>query len=693
MKDNIININLETSTAPVVQEVRGKEWIEYGTDDWKNLYPQFLIDLYYSSSISAAIINATAEMIAGENLIIEDEDDRDTEARIKLQNFMNRANGNESLHEVLKKVAFDFKLQGAFALNIVWSKDRTQIAEIYHVGVEKIRCARPDEFGKTKGYYISADWGNTRINKPKYVPAFNTNDRTSANQIMYAGLYSPNMNSYFTPDYVSCNNWALIDSRVSEFHLNNISAGFSGSFMVNFANGIPTQEERLQIEQSLTDKFTSQNNAGKFVLTFSDDNTRTPQIQAISPSDLDKQYIALQELLTQNILSGHRVTSPMLMGIKNETGLGSNVDELNSAANFYLNSVVKPFQDQIVKQLRKIFQVNNMDMPVNFVQLKPITLDFTSQDLKAVMTEDEIREELGLEPLDIEVREDLSEVGTVDGQPVFSTIAEAEAHAKTLGCEGYHEHEYEGRTVYMACKDHSEATELSDCSCDKKKPKCDCQKHNLSKAEKTELDKFIAEFGEDVSDEWELIDDEIVDGEHQDFDFETELNKIANEKVELAKPITARPNAKSEQDGVNKSFNDYYKVRYVYATDNFLVNKSGTSRKFCELMVGANKVYRKEDVVNANSQNLNPGFGHPEYAYLDGEKGTYNLFLYKGGPQCRHFWLRRIYKTSLRNAKQPIQDAEVISYTKALSEGFTIKRNDKLVAIAPQRMKNNGYYN
>ena len=693
MKDNIININLETSTAPVVQEVRGKEWIEYGTSYHFSDPHQFLIDLYYSSSISAAIINATAEMIAGENLIIENEEDRDLEARVKLQNFMDRANSNESLHEVIKKLSFDFKLQGAFALNIVWSKDRTQIAEIYHVGVEKIRCARPDEFGKTKGYYISSDWGNTRINKPKYVPAFNTNDRTSANQIMYAGLYSPNMNSYFTPDYVSCNNWALIDSRVSEFHLNNISAGFSGSFMVNFANGIPTQEERLQIEQSLTDKFTSQNNAGKFVLTFSDDNTRTPQIQAISPSDLDKQYIALQELLTQNILSGHRVTSPMLMGIKNETGLGSNVDELNSAANFYLNSVVKPFQDQIVKQLRKIFQVNNMDMPVNFVQLKPITLDFTSQDLKAVMTEDEIREELGLEPLDIEVREDLSEVGTVDGQPVFSTIAEAEAHAKTLGCEGYHEHEYEGRTVYMACKDHSEAIELSDCSCDKKKPKCDCQKHNLSKAEKTELDKFIAEFGEDVSDEWELIDDEVVDGEHQDFDFETELNKIANEKVELAKPITARPNAKSEQDGVNKSFNDYYKVRYVYATDNFLVNKSGTSRKFCELMVGANKVYRKEDVVNANSQNLNPGFGHPEYAYLDGEKGTYNLFLYKGGPQCRHFWLRRIYKTSLRNAKQPIQDAEVISYTKALSEGFTIKRNDKLVAIAPQRMKNNGYYN
>ena len=272
MKDNIININLETSTSPIVAEVRGRDWIEYGTEDWKNLYPQFIIDLYYSSSITAAIVNSTSEMIAAENLIIENEEDRDLEARTKLQHFMDRANGNESLHEVLKKVAFDFKLQGAFALNVVWSKDRTQIAEVYHVDVSKVRCARPDEFGKTKGYYISADWANTRTNKPYYVPAFNVNDRTSPNQIMYSGLYSPNMNSYYTPDWVSCANWALIDGRISEYHLNNISSGFSGSFMVNFSNGIPTQEERFQIEQSMADAFRSIG-IYNFLIDFSDDKT------------------------------------------------------------------------------------------------------------------------------------------------------------------------------------------------------------------------------------------------------------------------------------------------------------------------------------------------------------------------------------------------------------------------------------
>ena len=664
MKDNIININLETSTAPVIAEVRGKDWIEYGTEDWRNLYPQFIIDLYYSSSITAAIVNSTAEMIAGENLIISDEDDRNLEARVKLQNFMDRANGNESLHEVLKKVAFDFKLQGAFALNVVWSKDRTQIAEVYHVDVSKVRCARPDELGKTPGYYISTDWSNTRQHKPYYVPAFNSNDRTSANQIMYSGLYSPNMNSYYTSDWVSCTNWSLIDARISEYHLNAISSGFSGSFMINFSNGVPTAEERRQIEQSIASKFQGQDNAGKLILTFSDDKTRTPDVQAITPSDLDKQYLALQELLTSNILSGHRVTSKTLMGIDTANGFSSNTDELINAANFYLNTVIKPFQDQLIKQLRKVFQINNMDMNVNFVQLKPITVQFDSKTIREVMTTDEIREELGLEPLDgektVEQEVKFSKVGMIDGQPVFSTIEEAEAHAKTLGCSGYHEHEYEGRTAYMACEGHSEATELS---------------------------KFIEEFGEDVSDDWELVEEEIVDGEHQDFNFEEALNESYSEKVELASTGSAKPGRKSEQDGLSKKSGDYFRVRYVYENDNFLTNKSGTKRKFCRQMMGAKKMYRKEDILAMSTKAVNPGFGK-------GGANTYSIWLFKGGPQCFHFWTRRIFKTVIGESRTTkIEDADLIGYTKAKSEGFTAKKNDRLVAIPPRKMKNNGYYN
>ena len=616
--ENILSVNLSTTTAPVVSESRSKHWIDYGTEDWANLYPQFLIDLYYNSSTQAAIINATAELIAGEDIVIEDEEERDLEAVVKLKKFFAQANGNESLNEVVKKIAFDFKLQGAFALNIVWSQDRTQISEIYHIGVDKIRAEKPNELGKIEGYYVSADWSNTRMNKPYRVPAFNTNDRTSPNQILYTGLYSPNMNAYHTPDYVAANNWALVDQRVAEFHLNNISNGFSGSFLISFANGVPTQEERFQIEQSLAAKFTGADNAGKFILTFSDDKTRTPEITAITPSDLDKQYLALQELLVQNILTGHRVTSPILMGIKSDSGLGNNADELNSAANFYLNTVVKPFQEHILKVFRKIFTVNNMDMPVQFVQLKPITTRFTNQDLAGVMTQDEIREELGLAPLkeDIEVNEDFTKM-----------------------------------------------------------------------AEYTALDAFIDECGEDMPDHWELVEEEVVDGEHQDFDFEEVLNDVADEKIELASVGRAIPSRKSEQDGISKKTYDYFRVRYVYSNDNFLTNKSGTKREFCRKMEGAKKLYRKEDILNMTEKSVNPGFGK-------GGANKYSIWLYKGGPQCFHFWSRRIFKTVIGESKTTkIEDADMIGYTKARSEGFTAKKNDKLVAIPPRKMKNNGYIN
>ena len=620
MKDKILSINLGVTTAPIVQEIRGKDYIEYGTDEWRNLYPQFLVDLYYSSSTNAAIINATSEMIAGEDLVIDDEDERNLDAIVKLKRFMANANSQESLVEVVKKISFDFKLQGGFAINVIWSQDRTHISEIYHIPMEKIRVERPDAMGKVRGYYISADWNNTRTNKPYRVAAFDVHDRTSANQILYTGLYSPNMAAYHTPDYLAGNNWSLIDQKVSEFHLNNINSGFSGSYVFSFANGVPTREERMEIENSLSAKFTGSENAGKFILTFSDDQTRTPQITPIQTSDLDKQYLALQELLVQNILTAHRVTSPMLMGIKNDTGLGSNVDELNAAGNYYLNTVCMPYQNHIIKTLRKIFSVNNMDMPISFVQLKPITLDFTSQDLKAVMTQDEIREELGLAPLneEVEVRED------------------------------------------------------------------------FSKVEKTELETYL-ETLEDIPEDWELINEEVVDGEHQDFDFEAELNNIKGDKLELASTGRANPDARSEQDGLNKAGTFFYKVRYVYTTDNFLINKSGTSRDFCRLMMSSKKVYRKEDVVRMGRMAVNAGFG-PRGA------STYSIWFYKGGPECRHFWLRQVYRAKAADDdavyyKKNIDDDTMIGYTKAISEGFTAQKNDNLVARPPQRMKNNGYLN
>ena len=685
-KQSLLNVNLETQIAPVIKEAMGKDYIEYGTEDYRNLYPQFLIDLYYNSSTHAAIVNTTADMIAGEDLTVQEGENLN--AYVKLKKFVAQANSRgESLHTIVKKLAFDFKLHGAYGINVVWSKDRSSISELYHVPVERIRMGKPDVTGRVKEYYISADWKQPRKHKPQAVPAFSLTDRTNPNAIIYDGMYSPNMQLYRTPDYAAACNWCLVDQKVAEFHLANIENGFAGSYFINFSNGVPTFEERRDIENSIKDKFTGSGNAGKFVLTFSDDKNRTPEIVPISVSDADKQYLALQELLTQNILTGHRVTSPMLFGIKNNTGLGNNADEMNQAYEMYLNTVVKPYQKNILSCLSKLFEVNDMNLPLEFVQGKPITSKWTIEDMKSVMTQDEIREELGLKPLE-ETEETLEEekfskVGEIDGMNVYDTIEEALQESERLGCSGYHEHEYEGKTVYMACENHDQITELQKCDCEN--PTKECEKE-CDRYEETELDKFIAEFGEEEpsSDDWTLISNEKVEEEHEDFNFEAELNDIGN--YEFATTGRAIPNARSDQDGLDREYN-LYKVRYEYAT----AIASTSSREFCRKMLSANKIYRKEDILRLGDKSkppVNKGWG------LDGAD-HYSIWLYKGGGNCGHFWRRKIYFYKLGVATgNKIQAAtDIIGTVEARSKGFYPKANDPKVSRAPKNMPNNGFVN
>ena len=695
-KDSILNINLETQTAPIIQEAMGKDYIEYGTEDYRNTYPQFLIDLYYNSSTHAAIVNATADMIAGESLTVEETDN--LEAFVKLKKFIAQANGKgESLHSVIKKLAFDFKLQGGYAINVVWSKDRSTITDLYHIPVERIRVGKPDVTGRVTEYYVCADWSNTRKNKPQCIPAFNLNDRTSPNAIIYDGMYSPNMQLYKVPDYVAACNWCLIDQKVAEFHLANIENGFAGSYFISFANGVPSSEERRQIENSIVKKFSGSGNAGKFVLTFSDDKNRTPEITPIAVADADKQYLALQELLVQNILTGHRITSPMLVGIKNSTGLGNNAEELNSAFEVYLNSVIKPFQNNLLTCIGKILEVNNINLPISIEQLKPITSRFTIEDMKEVMTTDEIRSELGLKPLeegqDLK-RQDYAKVGSIvtDGKelPLFDTIEEAEEEALRMGCKGYHEHTQDGKTYYMPCEDHEETTQLEKCDC--KNPSDECKK-KCDRYEETELDKFIAEYGEDEpnSEEWTLISDEKVEEEHEEFDFEHELNDIAN--YEFATTGTARPNSRSEQDGLDRNFN-LYKVRYEYAQ----AIASSNTRNFCKKMLAANKVYRKEDILQMSNKKVNDTYTNKDGRVVGwGPNGdaTYNVWLYKGGGNCGHFWRRKIYfyKLGVATGNKITDATDIVGTVEARSKGFYPKANDKKVARAPKNMPNNGFLN
>ena len=710
MDDNIIAIDLKTQTAPKVTEVASKEWIEYGTDDGKypNLYPMFLIDLYYSSSTHSAIINATRDMIAGEGIQIEEGDSVDT--YVKLQDFVNNVNGKETMHDLIKKIAFDYKLQGAFALQVIWNKARTGIKELHHIGVEKIRAGKPNERGVIDTYYICADWSDIRKHKPVAMPAFDMNNRTNPVQIMYEGDYSPNMEVYYSPDYSPASNWCLIDSKIASWHLANVSNGMMGGNMfVNFANGVPSQQERVKIEQQLQRKFSGEDNSGKLIITFSDGQDKTPVINPITMSNSDKTFLALQELIQQNVLTGHRVTSPMLFGIKNNTGLGSNVDELNTAFEVYLNSVIKPYQEKILRCIKKILDINRISLPIDIIQSKPITSKFSVEDMKSVMTQDEIREELGLPALkstETVEEDDFSKLGVDDnvnnigGYPVYRTKEEAEKKAIEIGCKGSHKHvDDNGYEWYMPCVDHDQITNLSlDCGCKHEfiSPN-PCTKgyepygHKIKDGKKvpncvpiklSNLEKFIYAYGEDAPDDnWQMLSDEIVIDEHSDFNFEAELNNL--HRVEFVSTGTATPNADSEDEGIDRNFN-YYKVRYRYST----AIASENTRDFCKKMLAANKLYSKENLLAMETQVLNKGFG-------PGGSDTYDIFKFKGGVNCGHYWRREIYFYKLGiSTGTDIKDAtRIITTTEARANGFYPETNPQEVSRAPKNMPNNGRKN
>ena len=614
MKNRLLGIKLTNEVQPKVVEAAGQEWVEYGDNTYRNMYPQYLIDLYNNSATHAAIINATAAMIAGEDIIPEE--NKDLKQYVELTKFLGNFNSKETAHDIYTKVAFDLKLQGAYALNVIWSKDRTKIAEIYHVPVEKLRIGKPDENGKVHDYYISADWTQYRKKeyKPRRICAFDMSDRREASQLIYTGLYSPAMELYHTPDYVASTNWVMTDNLTSDYHLNNIANGFSGSYFINFTNGVPTKEVRDQIEFQIKNKFSGANNAGKFVLTFSDDSTSKPEIVPIQVSNADKQYTVLNELCIQNIMIGHRVTSPMLLGVKTEGQLGGR-NELTQAYELYMNTVIKPFQNNILRTFKRLSAINGIVLPYTIKDTTPLNSLFGADVLKDVLTQDEIREEVGYEPLDI---------GEV------STTEEVELQKK---------------------------------------------KKNLTVAE------FIEQYGETIDEqEWELIDEEDATDEDEDFDFEYNLQKL-----ELASTGRAIPNAKSEQDGRStQEHNSLYRVRYVYTRERSIAadrDAGGNSRDFCNAMMAANKVYRKEDILRMQDNNINS-----EWA-KKGES-NYSIWLYKGGGDCRHKWFRRIYKQAGSKASA---DDRIITTTKARSEGFRPEANEQQVPVAPKNMDNRGF--
>jgi len=338
MENNIQSINLSLyQPVEAVEKENRSGWIDYGQN---NLFPQHLINLYQNSPIHNALVNSISYMIEGQGT-------------------------GTILDNALQGIAFDLKLQGAFVAEVIWSMDFTRVVQINHLPFENCRLAYDKEEDDITGIFYSKDWANTRSKrgKPEFIPAFNPSiAQEQPRQVIYAHGMSAGSVYYPKPDYFGALNYVELSYQMGLYHVNNILNGLFPSFIINFLNGIPQKEEREAIRREWETRLSGASNAGKFLMTFNEDPARAPQIEAFPLSDADKQYQFLSEETAKQIMVGHRVVSPLIHGIRDTTGFGSNKDEMLVGLEIFNNQVIKPYQRIIERVFTPILGEINIEM-------------------------------------------------------------------------------------------------------------------------------------------------------------------------------------------------------------------------------------------------------------------------------------------------------------------------------------------
>lgn len=357
-------INLSQQDIPIITEDTKTRynWVPVGIMDQDDFFP-IITDSFNTSTTHAACVEGIADLIFGKGMYSKNEIFDEALARIIDQ-------------EDIKRIAFDLKLYGNFAMQVWWNDDHSKVKKLYHVPVQNVRAEKLYDKPKVERYYYCTDWTDMREQRnKKEIPAFGTSDAPM--ELFYGKGYSPGKYYYGLPDWIPALQFSFVEAELSNLHINNIENGFLPLVMVNLNNGVPAPEERQTIESSIESKFTGTRNAGRFMLSFNDDAANKPTIDTIQTENLHEKYQYVAEYAQDRILVAHRVTSPLLFGIRTaNNGFSSQSEEMKTAFSIMQTMTIQPFQNTIVTAFSDIFRKGGWgrDLELYFEQLTPLAI-------------------------------------------------------------------------------------------------------------------------------------------------------------------------------------------------------------------------------------------------------------------------------------------------------------------------------
>jgi len=361
---NLSVLNLSRQEIPdITEDTKTRyDWVPVGILDRDDYFP-ILTDAYNTSTTNAACLEGLADLIYGKGLYSEDE---------PLNNELNSILSADDL----KRIIFDYKLYGNAAIQVIWNREHTRVNRLYHMPVQNIRAEKIYDSARVENYYYCSDWEDVRAQRDKIkIPLFNTSDENR--ELFYIKDYTPGKYYYSLPDWISALQLAFVEAELSNLHINNIENGFLPLVMVNMNNGVPAPEERDTIEAMIEGKFTGTRNAGRFLISFNDDPDKKPTIDSIQTENLHDKYQYVADFAQDRILVAHRITSPLLFGIRTaNNGFSSQSEEMKTSYSILQTMTIQPFQSKIIDSLSTIFNKGGIsqDTQFYFEQLTPLAI-------------------------------------------------------------------------------------------------------------------------------------------------------------------------------------------------------------------------------------------------------------------------------------------------------------------------------
>jgi hypothetical protein len=397
MSDNLHILSLSAYTTPTIQESKKDNWVEYGED---NNYYSFLIDRYTNSTTNSAIINNISRLVYGKGLSALDASRKPNEYAQMMSLFSK---------DDIRKIVMDRKMLGQFAIQVHYNEKHDKILKAYHIPVNLLRAEKCNKDGEIEGYYYSDDWTDVKKYTPTRIPAFGySKDKV---EILFSKPYSVGMKYYSYVDYQGSLPYALLEEEIADYLINEVQNGFSGTKVVNFNNGVPTEEQQSMITNKVMNKLTG-SRGQKVIVAFNDNQESKTTVDDIPLNDAPEHYTYLSEECLRKIMLGHNVTSPLLFGVASSNGFSANADELKNSAILFDNMVIRPFQEEILESFDKILAYNGISLKLFFRTLQP--LEFV--DLENTQTAEQVAEETGtdgtqLSKMDNEIADSLIDLG------------------------------------------------------------------------------------------------------------------------------------------------------------------------------------------------------------------------------------------------------------------------------------------